>query len=541
MKIARAEKRLTRIVVCFLAVVILLTGCQTFSVQASEEELGCVKLKGVYYKYEVLEGKEAEIYIDTDQNKTLKSTIEIPSKINGYKVVKIGVPKGKGYNIKNSVKKVLLPDTITVIDKSAFWGFSGLQEIKLPKNLKTICSYAFAYTENLEYINIPNTVTRINTGAFSESGLVEIDLSELKLKEFGKEVFSDCRRLQSVKMPNSIKTLGDSTFSGCKKLTSVKLPSKLQYIEYECFANTKISRITLPKTLKKIGQRAFYKTPLEEITIPEKCELVESGAFESCTRLKRLTYGKNTKIDRDAVYYTPQLGTTEKDKLDEGDIKNGQNYAENSIFYLMLMQPDLNETIKFKPAIKKGREKAYKKEIQKGTEWKIVVLNEKNQPQRVDAESKDSRFEFKLNKDGTIKFTAKAIGTYEIELWCGNIRHAVMQVQCIGIGKLKTEVLQENGKNIIKLSSNVKKGGVVYGREEGVGYYVYAYDEVKKKYSKIKEWEGTLTNYKINYTVSNAKKVDLKKRKVYKFKVTTVRWLNGVGEKGTSKTITVKI
>ena len=59
----------------------------------------------------------------------------------------------------------VIPEETGTIEYDAFYGHTGLKEIKLPKNLKAIVDYAF-YNTGISTITIPETVDSIGDGAF---------------------------------------------------------------------------------------------------------------------------------------------------------------------------------------------------------------------------------------------------------------------------------------------------------------------------------------------------------------------------------------
>ncbi len=68
----------------------------------------------------------------------------------------------------SSVKSVTVPESITVIEETTFYGCSLLEEISLPKTLTQIRNYAFYECASLKKIIIPNSVIEIGTGVFKD-------------------------------------------------------------------------------------------------------------------------------------------------------------------------------------------------------------------------------------------------------------------------------------------------------------------------------------------------------------------------------------
>ena len=72
------------------------------------------------------------------------------------------------------ITELSVPNSLEIIENSAFGDCNDLIEIKLPSSLKFIGSGAFHNCKNLKEIIIPMSVKQIASGAFSKSGLKEI-------------------------------------------------------------------------------------------------------------------------------------------------------------------------------------------------------------------------------------------------------------------------------------------------------------------------------------------------------------------------------
>ena len=97
-----------------------------------------------------------------------------------------------------NLTSVTIPNSVTSIGSSAFYGCSGLTgELVIPNSVTSIGEYAFYQCTGLTSVTIGNSVTSIGSSAFSGcSGLT----GELVI-------------------PNSVTSIGKSAFSGCSGLT----------------------------------------------------------------------------------------------------------------------------------------------------------------------------------------------------------------------------------------------------------------------------------------------------------------------------------
>lgn len=111
------------------------------------------------------------------------------------------------------IKKVIIPDTITIIGEEAFKN-CGLEEVKLSNTLEGIGAASFSCCRSLKAIDLPDSVIRI-----------------------GNDAFSNCDQLNSIKFPNSIEIIESNTLIGCSKLSSITIPSSVKGIQSHAFGN----------------------------------------------------------------------------------------------------------------------------------------------------------------------------------------------------------------------------------------------------------------------------------------------------------------
>ena len=109
---------------------------------------------------------------------------------------------------------VTIPNSVTSIGSSAFFGCSGLTSVTIPNSVTSIRSAAFRYCSGLTSVTIPNSVTSI-----------------------GSYAFESCSGLSSVTISNSVTRIGSYAFSGCSGLTSVTIGSGVENLGTEAFAN----------------------------------------------------------------------------------------------------------------------------------------------------------------------------------------------------------------------------------------------------------------------------------------------------------------
>lgn len=114
------------------------------------------------------------------------TTLIIPEFYNGGKVVGI---RGDVFANVNTLREVVLPETITEIRGGAFKNAHSLKKINLPEGITEVKGNTFEGCSNLESIVIPEGVTRI-----------------------GGSAFRDCLSLKEATIPSTVKEIGSSAF-----------------------------------------------------------------------------------------------------------------------------------------------------------------------------------------------------------------------------------------------------------------------------------------------------------------------------------------
>ena len=316
-------------------------------------------------------GADNESYLDfeilDEQSKTCRlkkcvlqkdKVVEVPETavISGqtYRLTTIGDRSFANYGCQKHLLKVILPQTITTIEESAFYSCDSLKEIVFPPKLTTIYRWAFYDCDGLEEISIPNSVTKIGNAAFSHcdklttvtlpNSEVEIEesafwmtpLSQIFVPQFVKAIgvnAFDCniivdnenlnfssedgvlfdktkKKLLSVPVdresyviPGSVEIIGDGAFFCCRHLSQVTIPKHLKTIGDCAFESSNIKEVEIPKSVTSIGKKAFLNCwQLSEVVIPNSVEVIGDSAFWQCNSLTQVTLSNSLKEIRCASF-----------------------------------------------------------------------------------------------------------------------------------------------------------------------------------------------------------------------------------------------
>ena len=137
------------------------------------------------------------------------------------------------------IERVVIPEGVNLIGKSAFAGGGALSAIILPSSLQFINSRAFLCCFNLSYIKLPPSVVYLGEHAFEESGLIQIDLKDCSIKSLPYQCFYKCRHLKKISLPKCMTKLSIDTFSACPKLTDIEFGGTRK--EFVALAQTDVS------------------------------------------------------------------------------------------------------------------------------------------------------------------------------------------------------------------------------------------------------------------------------------------------------------
>ncbi len=312
---------------------------------------------------------DGPVYVVLDNEATLlrwpdavraDGTLDIAAKYPGVTFTKIsdGVFKDR-----QDIRRVILPDSVRVIGKSAFSGCSQLKEINMPADLQEIGELAFKNCIQLERVTLSAGVQQIN-----------------------RFVFDGCSSLSSVTVPGTLASIDAYAFSNCSSLKTIMLPhgceldakafmdsrTKIEYYNNETVSEktdgagqdasveqravymildgkatlvnwrgvvsadgeveipaeydgcpvteigkgafsgrADIAKVVLPDTITRIGASAFKGCSLlREISLPASLQVIEQFAFENCGQLASVTLPDGLrKISTYAFYKCKRLSS----------------------------------------------------------------------------------------------------------------------------------------------------------------------------------------------------------------------------------------
>ena len=188
--------------------------------------------------------------------------------------------------------------SVTVIPSLDHFRF--VVKIVLPHGLTEIRSRAFIHS-HLRKIELPDTLTLIGRGAFESCGSLErIDLPQ-GLRVIERETFKCCKSLRTVRIPPSVESIGAGAFHRCHSLASIDVPDSVKRIENRAFEGSGLRSFRMPRMCRSIEDRVFLDCHnLFSLEIHPAVVTIKERAFEHA-RLRNIAIpkGANSKMVAD--------------------------------------------------------------------------------------------------------------------------------------------------------------------------------------------------------------------------------------------------
>jgi len=154
-------------------------------------------------------------------------------------------------------------------------------------------------TEAIPFADVTNYMSVGNYAFANCTGLVSAKLPEMA--SYGDGIFSQCKSLTDVDLPDTLTSINNSTFFQCISLTEITLPSNVSVIGDHAFdlcsdlmtlhgkSKAKVEKTFLiPDKVTEIGVCAFRYTSPDVINVPTTCEKIKYMAFNGCSNVKEM-------------------------------------------------------------------------------------------------------------------------------------------------------------------------------------------------------------------------------------------------------------
>lgn len=221
------------------------------------------------YSYKILNDGTLRLY----QYEGTDTNIVVPDTIDGRKVTVLGNSTFQYCTQASDIESVTLPDSLTTIEKNAFYNCEKLKSVTIPQNVSSIGLAAFV--EGLSESSLTEIKVDPENPYFSEKDGVVFSKDGTKLIVFpsgrsgdyqipdgtvsvGDYAFYYCVNVSSITVPGSVRSLGEGAFGNCSSLTKAVLNEGLEEIgEYAFQSSSGIRDIIIPASVKSVGKNGF--------------------------------------------------------------------------------------------------------------------------------------------------------------------------------------------------------------------------------------------------------------------------------------------
>jgi len=203
----------------------------------------------------------------------------------------------KGAFAYTSLTSMVFPDSLTMLGEQAFIGCTSLTSVVLPDILTQIGYAVFDQCSSLTSVVLPDSLTQIGNGAFQNCTSLTSIVFPNSLAVLGRYAFNKCTSLTSVVLPDSLMQIGESAFLSCTSMTSVVLSDSLTQLGNAAFEGcTSLTSMVLPDSLTEIGKWTFFRcSSLTSVVLPDILTQIGAKAFARCTSLTSVVFPDSLK------------------------------------------------------------------------------------------------------------------------------------------------------------------------------------------------------------------------------------------------------
>ncbi len=308
-------KRFLNIILVAILVLVSVFGM----VACADDDAGSSE-KGLKYKKYIGE----DFYTVYDYVDDGTTALSVPAEIDGVAVGRIA---SKAFENNGSIKKLVVPTSVTEIGAGAFAGMKAIEELTLPfvgmtansdlyngetepatdKSVGIEKNFCYVFGTDL-YTYGSTVATTYGTEAdetatyYLPSKLTKVTIAPAQAYSIPMHAFNGVTTLSEIVLQN-IDGIGEYAFNNCSNLLKINIPATVSKIWDNAFTGcTKLSStglvfddVTAASALTEIANLAFYGTPITEIVIPASVNYIGESAFAG-SALKRVTLSSNTSL-----------------------------------------------------------------------------------------------------------------------------------------------------------------------------------------------------------------------------------------------------
>ena len=130
----------------------------------------------------------------------------------------------------------------------------------LPKKRRIVQKHEFAHREELSFVEMPDSISLIRRSAFWGCHHLKRVMFSKRLKTIEKSAFGNCYMLKEIVFPEGMESIGDAAFFKCSQLENIVIPKSVRHIGRHAFGMCRgLKHVRLPKDI--VTEDAFYESP----------------------------------------------------------------------------------------------------------------------------------------------------------------------------------------------------------------------------------------------------------------------------------------
>ena len=201
------------------------------------------------------------------------------------------------YAIKSIDKEFVIPNSVEVICKHAFYLCDNLEKITIPKSLKKMENNPFSGCSKLELVNNSKTYyikdnviyNGFKTQVVGALNGIKTDKLELLngIESINRNSFWNCKGIKKIIFPSSLKDIGYNPFVGC---SNIIFESNSTYYKV-------VNNVLYTADMSKLVCYPSWKAK-GKIEIDARVKILERGAFSGCSEMTEINLNNVIKISK---------------------------------------------------------------------------------------------------------------------------------------------------------------------------------------------------------------------------------------------------
>ena len=189
---------------------------------------------------------------------------------------------------RNCTGDVVIPDTVTEICMYAF-SEAEITSVVIPDSVTTIGDSAFYGCTSLAEVTLPDSCTMIPEWCFEMTALRSIKLPS-EVRNIGMGAFHNCAQLEEIVFPERQIDIRDDVFTGTPWLEARRKEDPLVIVNGTLIdGRTCEGDVVIPDTVTLMSPKAFeMNSAITSVIVPERVRIIWNDTFSYCQNLKNV-------------------------------------------------------------------------------------------------------------------------------------------------------------------------------------------------------------------------------------------------------------